>query len=73
MVKVAFSGAKARLRRCAADESGAVTADWVVLIGAIVTMTFVVMASITGGVNAFGNNTEAGLAARAMGTSSAPG
>lgn len=66
-------GGSERLKNWVDDESGGVTADWVVLIAAILTMSFVVMASITGGVNAFGKNTETGLAARTLGTSSAPG
>ena len=49
------------------EESGNVTVDWVVLLSGIVGMTFMVMFAISGGVQVFGDSTEAELTARDVG------
>lgn len=41
----------ANIKNFAADESGAVTVDWVVLTAAIVGLGIAVIASVSGGVN----------------------
>lgn len=45
-----------------ADESGNAGVDWVVLLAGIASMTLVVMLSISGGVNTFGDQAEDQLA-----------
>jgi hypothetical protein len=63
-----FSGfTRDRLVAWIGDEDGAVTTDWVVLIAGIVTMAFIVLASITGGAQVYAANTGAELAARNLG------
>ena len=46
----------ANLKTFAADESGAVTVDWVVLTAAIVGLGIAVVASVRGGVTTLGAN-----------------
>lgn len=48
--------------RCfAADETGAVTVDWVVLTGAIVTLGIIVMFPIGDGINAYGSSVASNI------------
>ena len=49
------------------DEDGNTTVDWVVLLSGIVGMTFLVMVSISGGVQVFGEKAEEELASRDVG------
>ncbi|MCV6595293.1 MAG: hypothetical protein OIF48_20280 [Silicimonas sp.] len=58
---------KTGLVRFLAKEDGGVTVDWVVMVGGILGMTFVVMGSISGGVEAFGSRAETELASRELG------
>jgi len=49
------------------DEAGNTTVDWVVLIGGILGMVLIVMVSISGGVQAFGEKAETELTMRQVG------
>ena len=49
------------------DEAGNTTIDWVVLVSGILGMTFLVMASIGGGMQVFGEKAEAELTQREIG------
>ncbi|MCH8465310.1 MAG: hypothetical protein LAT78_01865 [Roseinatronobacter sp.] len=57
----------AKVKKFAADESGAVTVDWVVLTAAIVGLGIAVVASVRGGVGEVGDEIS-----RALGTISLP-
>lgn len=50
-----------------ADESGAVTVDWVVLTAAIVGLGMVVMKTVGGGIQDLGGKVAADLTGRASG------
>ena len=50
-----------------ADESGAVTVDWVVLTAAIVGLGMVVMKTVGGGIEGLGNDIVTNLQGRAAG------
>jgi len=50
-----------------ADESGAVTVDWVVLTAAIVGLGMVVMKTVGGGIEGLGNSIVSDLQGRAAG------
>ena len=49
------------------DEAGNTTIDWVVLLSGILGMTLLVMISISGGVQVFGEGAEDELTAREVG------
>lgn len=49
------------------DEAGNTTVDWVVLLSGILGMVLIVMLSISGGVQVFGEKAEAELTARDVG------
>lgn len=49
------------------DEAGNTTVDWVVLLGGILGMVLIVMISISGGVQAFGEKAETELTMRDVG------
>ncbi|NNE79557.1 MAG: hypothetical protein HKN18_04710 [Silicimonas sp.] len=49
------------------DEDGNTTVDWVVLLSGILGMTFLVMASISGGIQVFGEKAESELTSRDVG------
>ena len=51
----------ANIKNFAADESGAVTVDWVVLTAAIVGLGIAVVASVRGGVTTMGENISSAL------------
>ena len=51
----------ANIKTFAADESGAVTVDWVVLTAAIVGLGIAVIASVRTGTESVGNQIEASL------------
>ena len=49
------------------DEAGNTTVDWVVLLAGILGMVLLVMGSISGGVQAFGEKAETELTMREVG------
>jgi Flp pilus assembly pilin Flp len=51
----------ANIKNFAADESGAVTVDWVVLTAAIVGLGIAVVTSVRGGVQTLGTNISTSL------------
>ena len=51
----------ANIKNFAADESGAVTVDWVVLTAAIVGLGIAVVASVRGGTESMGNAIQTSL------------
>ena len=51
----------ANIKNFAADESGAVTVDWVVLTAAVVGLGIAVVASVRGGVTDVGNKISTSL------------
>ncbi len=53
----------AKIKTFTADESGAVTVDWVVLTAAIVGLGIAVVASVRGGVEGLGDSIESALGA----------
>jgi Flp pilus assembly pilin Flp len=63
-----FQQIKSGLGRFWRDTDGAVTVDWVVLLAGILGMIFIVMASISGGVQVFGQKAGEELSARDIGT-----
>ena len=62
-----FQHIKSGLGRFFQLEDGAVTVDWVVLLAGILGMIFIVMASISGGVQVFGQKAGDELSAREVG------
>ncbi|MGY6705208.1 Flp family type IVb pilin [Roseinatronobacter sp.] len=58
----------ANIKNFAADESGAVTVDWVVLTAAIVGLGIAVIASVQGGVNTLANSISEAVGETAIGT-----
>lgn len=57
----------ANIKNFAADESGAVTVDWVVLTAAIVGLGIAVVASVRGGVESIGGTIESSLTGATIG------
>lgn len=58
----------ANIKNFAADESGAVTVDWVVLTAAIVGLGIAVIASVQGGVNSLANAISEAVSETEIGT-----
>ncbi|MBR3370594.1 MAG: hypothetical protein IKG52_08185 [Rhodobacteraceae bacterium] len=58
----------ANIKSFAADESGAVTVDWVVLTAAIVGLGIAVIASVQGGVNSLANSISSAVSGTSVGT-----
>ena len=58
----------AMIKNFAADESGAVTVDWVVLTAAIVGLGIAVMASVSDGLEDLSGDIEAQLATQGIAT-----
>ena len=56
----------ANIKTFAADESGAVTVDWVVLTAAIVGLGIAVVASVRGGVTELGDSISEALTAESV-------
>ncbi|MCC5959870.1 MAG: hypothetical protein JJU08_11070 [Rhodobacteraceae bacterium] len=57
----------ANIKNFAADESGAVTVDWVVLTAAIVGLGIAVIASVSGGVNNLADRISTSVAGTEIG------
>lgn len=63
----------ANIKNFAADESGAVTVDWVVLTAAIVGLGIAVIASVSGGVNSLAERISTSVSGTEIGvTPTAP-
>ncbi len=59
------------IKNFVADESGAVTVDWVVLTAAIVGLGIAVIASVSSGVNTLGTNISTEVSAVTVGVPAA--
>ncbi len=62
-----FQRVKSGLGRFWSDTEGAVTVDWVVLLAGILGMIFIVMGSISSGVQIFGQKAGDELSVREIG------
>lgn len=58
----------ANIKNFAADESGAVTVDWVVLTAAIVGLGIAVIASVQGGVQSLATSISSAVSTSTIGT-----
>jgi len=56
------------VKRFRAEESGAVTVDWVVLTAAVVSLVLVAMAGLKGNMTSIGQKTESWLSSQSINT-----